>query len=71
MHQIDLHPLPPAEAVRFFRGKGFVIGFDWRDVWQDEHARAFTVAKTMRLDILRGIREAVDKTIAAGTPLVR
>ncbi len=56
MPQIELKPLPPAEAVRFFRYKGFVIGFDWRDVWQDEHARAFTIAKALRLDILRDIQ---------------
>lgn len=45
MPQIELKPLPPAEAVRFFRGKGFVIGFDWRDVWADEHERAQRVKR--------------------------
>lgn len=71
MARIELKPLPPAEAVAFFRNKGFVIAFDWRDVWQDEHARAFTVAKAMRLDILRDIREAVDRAIAEGTTLAQ
>jgi hypothetical protein len=23
-------------AVNYFEAKGFQIGFDWRDVWQDE-----------------------------------
>ena len=32
MPQIELKPLPPAEAVAFFRNKGFVIGFEWRAV---------------------------------------
>ncbi len=40
MPQIELKPLPPAEAVAFFRDNGFVIGFDWRDLWDSEHARA-------------------------------
>ena len=53
MARIDLKPLPPAEAVRLFRAKGFKIGFAWQDVWQEEHARAFAVIKAMRLDLLR------------------
>lgn len=58
--------VPPAEAVRHFRSKGYILGFDWRDVLADEHLAAFTVAKAMRLDILEDIREAVDAAIAEG-----
>jgi hypothetical protein len=60
---------PPKEAVEYFRRKGFadeLHRFDWRDLWQDEHARAFTVAKAMTLDILTDIRTMVDKAIADG-----
>jgi len=64
---VDLPSLPPAEAIRIFRAKGFRIGFDWRDVWQQEHARAVTVAKAMRLDVLTDIRAAVDAALAGGT----
>lgn len=28
MRQIDLHPLPPEEAVRFFRGNGFEVSIN-------------------------------------------
>ncbi len=63
---LKLEPLPPAEAIRFFRRKGYRIGFDWRDVWQQEHTRAFTVAKAMRLEILQVIRAEVDRAIADG-----
>ncbi len=66
---ISLTPLPPEEAIAFFRQKGYRIGFDHRDVWQREHQAAFTVAKAMRLDILRDIRGAVDKALADGVPL--
>jgi SPP1 gp7 family putative phage head morphogenesis protein len=59
--------LAPAEAVRHFESKGYRIGFDWRDVWQEEHAKAFTVAKAMRLDILEDIRREVDGAIRNGT----
>ncbi len=67
MAEIRLKPLPPAEAVAFLRQKGYRIGFDYRDVWQQEHQAMFTVAKVMRIDILEDIRGAVDQAIADGT----
>lgn len=69
MARVELASLPPEEAVKRFRQKGFKVGFDWRDVWQQEHGKAFTVAKAMRYDILRDIREAVDDAIAKGISL--
>jgi SPP1 gp7 family putative phage head morphogenesis protein len=65
-------PLPrldPAEAIAWFRAKGFQIAFDWRDVWQEEHAKAFTVAKAMSRDLLEDIRAAVDQALAEGQTL--
>lgn len=62
-----LAPLPPTEAVAFFRGKGLLESFAWQDVWQEEHAKAFTVAKAMRRDILQDIYEALDRALADGT----
>lgn len=67
---IDQIPLlPPVEAISFFRKKGFRFGFSWQDVWQSEHARAFTVAKAMTRDLLEDIRAALDTAIADGTTL--
>lgn len=65
---IEFKPLPPAEAVAWFKSKGYAIGFNWRDVWKEEHAVAFTVAKAMRQDILEDIRGAVDTAISKGVP---
>lgn len=56
----------PKDALDWFRAKGYRVGFDYREVWQEEHAAAFTVAKAMRLDILEGIRAAMDKALAEG-----
>jgi len=71
--KFDLKPLlkavNPLEAIDFFRQKGFRIGFDYRDVWQQEHQAAFTVAKAMQLDLLAEIRGFVDAAIADGTTL--
>jgi hypothetical protein len=60
---------PPEEAVRFLRAKGYKIGFDYRDVWQQEQQNMFTVAKVMELDLLAGIRAGVDQALAQGTTL--
>ncbi len=61
--------LPPEEAIRYLRAKGYAIGFDWRDVWREEHFSAFTVAKVADLDLLADIRGELDKALAEGTTL--
>jgi len=69
MAQIDLSPVSPAEALRYFRGKGLQESFDYRDISPEEHARSFTVAKGMSHDILRDIRAGIDRAIDDGTGL--
>jgi uncharacterized protein with gpF-like domain len=68
----DLSPVLAAvtaeEAVAFFRQKGFRVGFDYRDVWQQEHQAGFTVAKAMQIDLLEDIREMVDHALATVKP---
>lgn len=69
MPEEALPRLDPLEAIAFFKAKGFEIGFDWRDVFQEEHARAFTVAKAMSRDLLEDIRAAVDQALSEGQTL--
>lgn len=66
MAQVELTPLPPEEAIAFFRAKGLAESFAWQDLWQEEHAKAFTVAKAMERNVLETIREAVDRAIVDG-----
>ncbi|MBI0530084.1 phage minor head protein [Sphingomonas sp. TX0522] len=66
---LDIPVAPPKEALDYFRKKGFAPSFAWQDVWQEEHGRAFTVAKAMSRDVLETIRGAVDRAIADGTTL--
>ena len=66
MARAEIFNVPPAEAVESFRAKGFHVGWDWRDTDAIHHARSFTVAKAMRLDLLQDIRAALDKAIADG-----
>ena len=56
----------PPEVRKYLDGKGLRPSWDWNDVWQSEHAEAFTVAKAMSADVLETLRDAVNKAIAEG-----
>ena len=59
----------PKEAVDYIRNKGWKPGWDYRDVWREEHAVAFTVAKATQMDLLSAIRTEVERAIADGITL--
>lgn len=65
---VDLVPLPPAEAIAAFLERGGRLDptFHWTDKWQDEHARAFTVAKSAGFDVLADIHAALDRALKEG-----
>lgn len=63
----DLRPLPPKDAIAYFRQKGLQESFAWQDVYQEEHAKAFTVAKMMQRDLLQDTRQALDAALSDGT----
>lgn len=60
--------LPPQKAIEYFKDKGYAFGFNWQDVWQEQHAHAFTVAKMMQLDLLQDTREIVNQFIEGKMP---
>ena len=63
-------PLPASkEALEYFRFRELETGFDYRDVRQEQHALAFTVAKAMEMDLLKAIRAEVDRALAEGRTL--
>jgi SPP1 gp7 family putative phage head morphogenesis protein len=63
--------LPPADAIEYFKSKGFAITWDWSDLWRDAHARAFTVAKAASLDVLGAIREELTRALTEGRTLAQ
>lgn len=59
--------LTPEKAIEYFESKGNKITWDWHEMLDDAHARAFTVAKVARADILQDIRNEIDEAIKDGT----
>lgn len=69
MQAVDLAyaaTLEPKLCVDYFRSKGYEVTWNWQDASQELHARAFTVAKAVRLDVLETIRTEQDRALAEG-----
>ncbi len=58
--------LKPEKAIEYFESKGFAITWDWHEMLEDAHARAFTVAKAIRTDILQDIHGELKKAMDKG-----
>ncbi|WP_279480272.1 phage minor head protein [Aureimonas sp. SK2] len=56
----------PAEVTGYFDGKSDRPGFSWLDVWGEEHAYSWTVAKATDLELRTALRTAVSRGIAEG-----
>jgi SPP1 gp7 family putative phage head morphogenesis protein len=61
--------LPPAEAVAFVESKGLRVTWNWGEMLDEAHARAFTVAKASQLDVLQVIRQGVLDAVKSGKTL--
>lgn len=63
-----LFGLKPEEAIAWFeaKNKNFTTGWDWREVWREKQAQAFTVAKVMKTDILQDIHSSLQQAMASG-----
>lgn len=56
----------PQDAIDFLAAKKLKPGFDYRDVWREEHAGAFTAAKMSQLDMLSDTRDSLVEALAKG-----
>lgn len=63
-------PFPvPKEVTDYFAQKSLKPGFSWLDVWLEEHAYAFTVAKAVETELLGAFRDTILASIQAGEGL--
>ena len=59
--------LPPDDTVRTFAARDELrLTTKWSEMWHDDHARAFTVAKIAKLDLLDTIRNSLADVLANG-----
>lgn len=58
--------LPPQQAIEYFKRKGYRITWDWKESLAEANAKAFTVAKATKMEVLRAIRDETDKAISEG-----
>jgi len=59
----------PAQAIEYLRRKAFSPSTHWFEVSAQAHARAFTVAKAVQLDVLAEIRRALILNMEQGGTL--
>lgn len=64
----DLFKTAPREVIRYFEAKDTKPSFDWRDIAPEEHAFAFTVAKSTGYDILDDMKAAIGTAIEKRQP---
>lgn len=62
----ELLRMEPKLAVDYLNAKGYAITWNWQEALEDAHARAFTVAKVTRMDVLETIRTATVEAIEKG-----
>lgn len=69
MAEVKLQALPFDEAIDALKARGDnpLPSGRWQEVWQEEHAVAFTVARSAGFDILSDIHESLTKALSEGT----
>jgi SPP1 gp7 family putative phage head morphogenesis protein len=61
-----LFGLAPEKAIEYLTSKGYAITWDWHEMLDAAHAKAFTVAKVMKVDILDDIQAELQKGLDDG-----
>jgi SPP1 gp7 family putative phage head morphogenesis protein len=58
--------LPPADAVAYLKAKGIAVTWDFREMLDAAHQRAFTAAGILKVDALEAIRESLVRALEEG-----
>jgi len=56
----------PKAATDYIKNKNLKVGFSYKDVWHEEHATGFTVAKAMQFDVLSDVHNAAIQAVEKG-----
>ena len=56
----------PKAALRYIQNKKLSPAFSYKDIWNEEHATNFTVAKAVQMDVLKDIKDAVETALSDG-----
>ena len=59
-----LRTLPVAAAIDYMRTRAdLTVTHNWQDLWQDEHARQFTVSRLTRMDLLQAVHDGITRSV--------
>lgn len=61
-----LFKLKPEAAVEYLGNKGYKITNDWRELWEDAHAKAFTISKMTDIELLKDTKNTLQKSLEEG-----
>lgn len=58
--------MPPKDIIEYFESKGLKPSFNWYEVYNEAHSKAFTVAKMTEIDLLKDTKKLLEKSLAEG-----
>lgn len=61
-----LFKLKPEAAIEYLQNKGYKITNDWREIWEDAHAKAFTISKMTDIQLLKDTKSTLEKALHEG-----
>lgn len=61
-----LFDLEPKAAVEYLQNKGYKVTNDWRELWEDAHAKAFTVSKMTDMELLKDTKGTFEQALKEG-----
>ncbi|PNK59457.1 phage minor head protein [Psychrobacter sp. FDAARGOS_221] len=56
----------PHEAIAYIKSKKLATSYNWSEIYAQQHASKFTVAKIMEMDVLDDIHQSVIEAVAEG-----
>lgn len=61
-----LFKLKPEAAIEYLENKGYKVTNDWREMWEDAHAKAFTISKMTDMQLLKDTKGTLEKAMHEG-----